>query len=382
MTALAHSTGATERTLPRRRRSASAGRTSARARTASASRLWPRDLARGVALFFGLFSWLNLVGELRAPGFDQNIWWLDLRPLPTMATAAALALAGLLLVWWGLRPVAGEPRRLATAVVAALLGLVAMRNGVGFYRAWELGQIRPWMPLPLSFVLAAALFWIAWSAGRSASTARFASGLRSATSGPSGSGRRSLSSALLVVGALVACGLIFPLAQQIFFGKTDYVRAAQVAVVFGAEVHRDGHASVSLRDRVRTAAQLYKAGLAQRLLMSGAQGAGEPVNETAVMRSLAIGFGVPAAAIEVDPRGFNTAATVRDTVPMLRAAGDGRVAVVSDFFHLPRVKLAYERMGYDVITVPSRAHRIPQTTRLVLREVPAFWVYYLRAVLH
>ena len=382
MTALARSTGATERTLPGRRRSASAGRTSARARTASASRLWPRDLARGVALFFGLFSWLNLVGELRAPGFDQNIWWLDLRPLPTMATAAALALAGLLLVWWGLRPVAGEPRRLATAVVAALLGLVAVRNGVGFYRAWELGQIRPWMPLPLSFVLAAALFWIAWSAGRSASTACSASASRSATTGPFGSGRRALSSALFVVGALVACGLIFPLAQQVFFGKTDYVRPAQVAVVFGAEVHRDGHASVSLRDRVRTAAQLYKAGLAQRLLMSGAQGAGEPVNETAVMRSLAIGFGVPAAAIEVDPRGFNTAATVRDTVPMLRAAGDGRVAVVSDFFHLPRVKLAYERMGYDVITVPSRAHRIPQTTRLVLREVPAFWVYYLRAVLH
>ena len=58
------------------------------------------------------------------------------------------------------------------------------------------------------------------------------------------------------------------------------------------------------------------------------------------------------------------------------------MAAVSDFFHLPRVKLAYQRMGYDVTTVPSRAHRIPQTTRLVLREVPAFWVYYLRAVLH
>jgi len=24
---------------------------------------------------------------------------------------------------------------------------------------------------------------------------------------------------------------------------------------------------------------------------------------------------------------------------------------------------------------------VPQTTRLVLREIPAFWVYYLRAVL-
>ena len=132
---------------------------------------------------------------------------------------------------------------------------------------------------------------------------------------------------------------------------------------------------------MRTAAQLYQAGLAQRLLMSGGQGAGEPVNETAVMRALAMGFGVPAAAIELDPRGVNTEATVRDTVPALRAAGVRRVAAVSDFFHLPRVKLAYQRLGFDVTTVPSRAHRIPQTTRLVLREVPAFWVYYLRAVL-
>jgi len=31
--------------------------------------------------------------------------------------------------------------------------------------------------------------------------------------------------------------------------------------------------------------------------------------------------------------------------------------------------------------VPSEARRIPQTTQLVVREIPAFWVYYLRAVL-
>ena len=72
---------------------------------------------------------------------------------------------------------------------------------------------------------------------------------------------------------------------------------------------------------------------------------------------------------------------MHDTVPVLDAAGNRSVAVVSDFFHLPRIKLAYQRYGYDVITVPSRAHRIPQTTRLVMREIPAFWVYYLRAVL-
>ena len=77
-------------------------------------------------------------------------------------------------------------------------------------------------------------------------------------------------------------------------------------------------------------------------------GRGEPINETTAMRTLALGFGVPAAAIAVDPKGVNTEATVRDTVPMLRAARYRQVAVVSDFFHLPRVKLAYERLGYNV----------------------------------
>jgi len=356
VTSLAHTT----RTITGRRPLAASR---ARSRTAGATAPWLHDGLRGVALFFGLFSLLNLVGLLRTPGFDANVWWIDLRPLPLPASAVVLAIAGLLFVAWGLRPAAAGRRRPATAVTAGALAVVAVRNAVTFYRVWHLGQIRPWMPLPLSLVFAVALLAIAWAAAGTAPPVR---------------GRHTW---LRVAAALLLCGLLFPLAQQVFFGKTDYVRHVQTTVVLGAEVHRDGHASVSLRDRVRTAAQLYRAGLTDRLLMSGARAGGEPVNETAVMRTLAIGFGVPATAIDVDPRGVNTAATARDTVPMLRAAGVRRVAVVSDFFHLPRVKLAYQRLGLDVTTVPSRAHRIPQTTRLVVREIPAFWVYYLRAVL-
>jgi len=55
------------------------------------------------------------------------------------------------------------------------------------------------------------------------------------------------------------------------------------------------------------------------------------------------------------------------------------VAVVTDYFHLPRVKLAYLRSGLDVITVPSRGPEPP--TVVILREIPAFWAYYLRAAL-
>ena len=315
-----------------------------------------------MALFFGLFSLLNLIGQLRSPGFDQNVWWLDLRPLPATATAAILALAGLLLVWWGISGATGW-RRMTTSIVACLLCVAAVRNGVTFYHVWQAGLIRPWVPFPLSFVFAAAFGFIALEAARSA---------------PAQPSRRTPVVIILVV---ALCGILFPLAQQVFFGKTDYLRPAAVTVVFGTQVHGDGRPSVCLIDRVRTAAQLYKAGLTQRLLLSGGQGADEPINETAAMSTLAVGYGVPASAIEVDPHGVNTEATVRDTVPLLRARHWRAVAVVSDFFHLPRVKLAFERAGYDVTTVPSRAHRIPQTPMLVVREIPAFWVYYLRAVL-
>jgi len=325
-------------------------------------RLRVETAARGFALFLGLFTLLNLVGELRAPGFDENIWWLDVRPVPAAASAVLLALVGALFLWWALRPAAPAWRRLVTAGAAAALCAVAVKNGVTFYRVWAAGEIHPRLGVPLSFVLAALLLCVAWAVVRPAAA------------------RRTRRTPLLVAAVVLLCGVLFPLLQQGFFGTTAYVRPAAVAVVFGAQVHGDGTPSVTLTDRVRTAAQLYKEGLAQRLLLSGARGAGEPVNETAAMRTLAVGFGVPASAISLDPSGFNTDATVRNTVPTLRADGDRPVAVVSDFFHLPRIKLAYQRAGYDVVTVPSRGMHLPPPV-VIAREVPAFWVYYLRAVL-
>jgi vancomycin permeability regulator SanA len=343
-------------------------RTAERAAGASVPALTLHAVARGVALFFGLFALLNLVGQLRTPGIDQNIWWLDLRPLAGHVSAGLLGAAGLLLVWWALRPAAAAWRRYVTAAVVAALGVVAVKNGVTFYHVWQDGLIRPWLGVPFSFVLAVVLLALA-------------AVVASAAPGPARTRRWTrLSTVMVVAASVMVCGIVFPLAQQAFFGKTSYARPVQTAIVLGAQVHGDGHASMVLADRVRTGADLYRAGLAQRLVMSGGQGPDEPFNETSVMRSLAISYGVPASAIAVDRTGVNTEATVRDTLPLVRAAG-GSTAVVSDFFHLPRVKLAYQAAGYDVLTVPSHARRIPQTTGLVIREIPAFWVYYLRAVL-
>ena len=52
---------------------------------------------------------------------------------------------------------------------------------------------------------------------------------------------------------------------------------------------------------------------------------------------------------------------------------------MSQFYHLPRLQLDYQRAGYDVYTVPAKSTiPIPKTPLFALREIPAFWLYYLR----
>ena len=57
-------------------------------------------ISRGVALFLGIFSLINLVIELRHPKFDANFWWIDLYPLPKIAPLVAQAVLLFLAIVW------------------------------------------------------------------------------------------------------------------------------------------------------------------------------------------------------------------------------------------------------------------------------------------
>jgi uncharacterized SAM-binding protein YcdF (DUF218 family) len=99
------------------------------------------------------------------------------------------------------------------------------------------------------------------------------------------------------------------------------------------------------------------------------------------MRDMAVEAGIPELDVIVDSAGVNTEATVRDSRPFFEKADRPTALAVSQYYHLPRVKLAYQGAGATVFTVPAGTSTpIPQTPRFVVREIPAFWVYYLRAV--
>jgi vancomycin permeability regulator SanA len=316
-------------------------------------------VARGVALFFGVFSLANALGSAISRR-HEDVWWIDLSFLPGPLSWIGGLIAAVVFVEFAIRPRMEFSRKQLTAGVSAALAAVALGNGIGFYRAVAAGTIDPAVPVPFSFVLAvlfAGIAVVAWF-------------------GELDEARPREFLWVAVIALLVV--IAFPLAQVCFFGTTDYRRPADVAVVLGARVHDDGTLSSSLMDRVSTGVELHRDGLVSRLIMSGGTGA-NGVDEALAMRDAAVRLGVPESAIEVDGRGVDTDSTVRNTHAMIGA--EESVLVVSQFYHLPRIKLAYRTVGRDVRTVPAlEARPIPKTPVFVAREIGGFWVYWLRAL--
>lgn len=322
------------------------------------SRTW----ARGLALFLGGFALLNVVGGFRAAGFDANLWWIDLRWLPPVLGQGFLLLSALGLVAFALRPAGAGWRRSVSLGGTGGLGLLSLVNVVQYYVLLARGAIKAGLPVPLSLLICLASAWVL-------------AGMRPAAA-PAFRWKRLPA----VVGVCLLCMVAFPLAQMFCFGKTDYRRAADVAVVLGARVYADGRPSDALADRVRTACALYRQGLVPRLLFSGGPGDGA-VHETESMKRMALQLGVRAQDILLDQGGVNTQATVRNTETLFQALHASRVLVVSHFYHLPRIKLAYQRDGLDVYTVPAKeSYLLRQLPYNMAREVVALWVYYLRPI--
>ncbi len=305
-----------------------------------------KDLARGLALFLGLFTLLNLAGT------DANIWWIDLWPMPAPLAQIVLALFAVAMIAFAFRPRPGRARAFASSVLIGLAAAGSVVDTIRFYVILARGEIRSSLPIPLSLLVLLVLMVI------------FA-GLHHDRRGE----RRRV-----IAIAFAGAAILFPLAQISLFGLTDYRRRADVIVVFGAHTYADGTPSTTLANRVRTGCRLYTDGLAPRLLFSGGPGDG-PVDEPEAMRRLAIRLGVPDAAIVCDSNGINTESTVRNTAQLFPRK---RILAVSDFYHLPRIKMTYQRYGIEVYTVPAERTELSTMPFNLAREDAAFWRYYLR----
>lgn len=123
----------------------------------------------------------------------------------------------------------------------------------------------------------------------------------------------------------------------------------RVAIVFGAGITADGWPMAALADRVWTAAELYKAGKVEKLLMSG-DNRFVDYNEPGAMRKYALELGVPGEDIVLDYAGRRTYDTCYRADYIFGV--DGAVLVTQQF-HLNRALYLCNRLGIDAVGVAA-----------------------------
>lgn len=143
------------------------------------------------------------------------------------------------------------------------------------------------------------------------------------------------------------------------YGKRDGAQRADAVVVLGAAQY-DGRPSPVLRARLDHAIRLYRSGIAPRLITTGGVGPGDTVSEAVVGRRYAIRAGVPARAILTERSGLRSNESLAAVAEMMEQDGLESAVLVSDPFHMLRLKLLATRFGIRAFSSPTRTSPISQ----------------------
>lgn len=144
----------------------------------------------------------------------------------------------------------------------------------------------------------------------------------------------------LAVLAICECALLALVAIR---ARTmDAPKPADCMIVLGGGIDRNTSKPLStLAYRLDRARELYDAGYAPSIIVSGGQGGDEPISEAQSMRDYLIGAGVPDAAIIMEDRSTNTWENMVFSNEIMDARGFNDALVVTSDYHLWRsLKLA------------------------------------------
>lgn len=143
----------------------------------------------------------------------------------------------------------------------------------------------------------------------------------------------------------------------IVWSSRDEARPAQAIVVLGAAQYA-GRPSPVLRARLDHALELWNRHLSSLLILTGGIGTGDTTSEAAVGRNYARKHGVPDSAILIENGGRTTSESMRAVAGMLEARGLQSALLVSDPFHMLRLRILARRFGFTPYTSPTRTSPI------------------------
>jgi len=177
-----------------------------------------------------------------------------------------------------------------------------------------------------------------------------------------------------VLGIAIAAALVWvmTIARSIRRQSTvDEARQADVILVLGAAEYR-GKPSPVLEARLNHALYLYRQGLAPRILTTGGSGGDPTFTEGEVARAYLSKHDIPSEAIMVESQGSSTVESIAGAAEIMRRMDLKSAIVVSDGYHIYRVKKILQAAGMSVYGSPR-----PATPK---DDWGAQWTYFRQAV--
>jgi uncharacterized SAM-binding protein YcdF (DUF218 family) len=188
-------------------------------------------------------------------------------------------------------------------------------------------------------------------------------------------------SRLVVIGGLVVIAVIGYATYRIWDqGTRDERGPADAIVVMGAAQY-DGRPSPVFAARIDHAIELFREGVAPRLIVTGGKQEGDRTTEAASAREYAIAQGVPAEAILAEDESRTTLESIRGVAALMADRDLASAVFVSDPSHMFRVLQMAGDAGIEAHGSPTTTSPVERdaAARLdaVVHELGALAVYYL-----
>src|SRR6185503_15390848 len=130
-------------------------------------------------------------------------------------------------------------------------------------------------------------------------------------------------------GALMIIAWAASLAGVLIWARRDTAEPSSAIVVLGAAQYV-GRPSPVLRARLDHAIELWKRGLAPRIIFTGGFGERDTTSEAAVGQRYAIQHGVPPGSILIENTGRSTSESIKHVATLMESASSHDVILVSD----------------------------------------------------
>jgi uncharacterized SAM-binding protein YcdF (DUF218 family) len=140
-------------------------------------------------------------------------------------------------------------------------------------------------------------------------------------------------------------------------GQRDDARPSDAIIVLGAAAY-DAKPSPVFEERIRHGIDLYKRGLAPKIIFTGGYGGvGARFSESQVARRYALRNGVPDKAILIESVSRNTHDNLRQASRLMQQHDLHRVVIVSDPLHMARALRISRELGIQAVGSPTPTSR-------------------------